>query len=254
MKHFLPCQVARTFSTPSLILLLVSLALFTAKNSFAQADHVNPGSASLKPDNPRDDCSMCTCICIQASVDFANIHESYGPGAGVYSGYKSKVGFNLGVFAMKPIKELGPGAIGARGGIEFIQKGGKYSSGSDLEDYRMNYIEIPFDAFYQYSIKNAGIVFAGLGPYFAYGVGGKIKYGDGEPSDNAFGGQYGAKRFDFGLQFIGGFRLSCMASVILAYDLGLTNISGSNYSDRFKDKNGAFSINLAFCLGGLKRK
>jgi hypothetical protein len=252
MKHVLAGRVVRISWAPPFLLFLLVI-LFSAGSSFAQTDNVNFSSAEFKPDKKSDDCATCTCICIQGSVDFANIHETAGV-PGTYSGYKTKVGFDFGVFAIQPVKTLGPGAIAARAGIEFIQKGGKYSSGTDLEDYRLNYIELPVDALYQYNIQNAGIVFAGLGPYFAYGVGGKIKYGDGTPSDNAFGGNYGSKRFDFGLQFLGGFRLSCKASIIIAYDLGLISVSGSSYASDFKDKNGAFSINLAYCLGGLMHK
>jgi len=231
-----------------------SSLFFLSQYSFAQSDNVNLASTKYKP-NKETDCETCTCICLQGSIDFANIHETYaGVPGGYYSGYKNKVGFNFGVFATHPVLMLGPGNLAARAGFEFIQKGGVYGSGADKEDYRFNYIELPIDAIYQYQIKDVGKAFAGFGPYFAYGIGGKIKYGDGSPSDNAFGGQYGAKRFDFGLQFIGGFQLSCMASISLSYDLGLLNVSGSSYSSDYRDKNGVFSINLSYCLGGLLNK
>ncbi|MES1225463.1 MAG: porin family protein, partial [Bacteroidota bacterium] len=171
----------------------------------------------------------------------------------VYAGYGSKIGLNVGVFATPHIVSLGPGQIAERAGLEFIQKGGKYGSGTGEENYRLNYIELPVNALYQYDVSDQATVFAGFGPYFAYGIGGKIKYGDGSPSDNSFGGDYGAKRFDFGLQVIGGIRLSCKASLSLSYDFGLISTSGSSYSSDFSDKNGCFGINLAYCIGSMGR-
>ena len=65
-------------------------------------------------------------------------------------------------------------------------------------------------------------VFGGLGPYFAYGIGGKIK-GNGF-SEKAFDEDFGFKRFDVGLTFTGGYNFDNQWSVGLAYDLGLANI------------------------------
>jgi len=217
-------------------------------SSFAQKDAVEVSSPKFKP-SKSDDAS--TIICIQASFDIANIHEVYaGAPTGYGTGYGSKVGFNGGIFAAHSFLSLGPGQVAAMAGLEFIQKGGKYPSGNGKDNYRYNYIELPIDALYQMPVMDNSTVFAGFGPYFAYGIGGKIKYADGSPTDNSFGsGNNAAKRFDFGLQIIGGFRYMNMATISLSYDFGLTNVSGPTYSTYYKDKNGCFSINLAYCLG-----
>ena len=255
MKQFSAIRIV-VYSCVSHIFAALLLILFLCNSSFAQTDAVTLSSGKFKPDTKSNDCATCMCICIQASIDFANVHESVAGYPGGYSapGYKTKVGFNFGAFVTKPILPIGPGQLAAIVGLEFIQKGGKYGSGNNSEDLRLNYIELPIDAIFQYQVMdNGGTVFAGFGPYFAYGVGGKIKYGDGSPSEKAFGGQYGAKHFDFGLQFIGGFKLSCMASISLSYDLGLLNIANNsaNSTYSYHDKNRVFSINLAYCLGGL---
>jgi outer membrane protein with beta-barrel domain len=245
MKLSLTVPVSGYYRKSTFLISLLAM-LFFCNCVFAQTDAVNVSSGKFKS-SKSDDGS--TIICIQASIDFANIHESYDVPGGYYSGYKSKVGFNAGVFAAHSFLPIGPGQVAAMAGLEFIQKGGTYGSGTAKENWRLNYIELPIDALYQMPVMDNSTVFAGFGPYFAYGIGGKIKYSDGSPSDNAFGGQNGFKHFDFGLQFLGGFRLSGMASISLSYDLGLLSVSGSNYSNQFKDKNGVFSINLAYCLG-----
>jgi hypothetical protein len=232
------------------------MAMFVfCSSSFAQKDAVEISSAKFKPDKSGD-CSDCLCLCIQGSLDFAKLHETY-PGAPPGYGpsvYKNKIGFNVGVFATKPIITVGPGDVAAKIGLEFIEKGAKYSESPVTETIGLNYIELPIDALYEYQIQDVGKVFLGFGPYFAYGIGGKDKYNDGtsSTSSNSFGGD-GAKRFDFGLQFIGGFRLSCLASISLSYDLGLINIATNNNAGgyNYHDKNGVFSINLSYCLGKL---
>jgi hypothetical protein len=229
--------------------------------AFAQTDAVNVSSAGYKAKAPgkSDDCATCTCICIQGSIDFAKVHESYAgvPGGFSAPGYKTKVGFNAGVFATHPFLQLGPGYVAGRAGLEFIQKGTKISDDQDKETIALNYIELPIDVLYQYQIQDIGKAFLGLGPYFAYGIGGKDKYNNGTTSGSggSFSEDNGAKRFDFGLQFIGGFQLSCMASISLSYDLGLIDIAKNgttgNNGYTYHDKNGVFSINLSYCLGGL---
>ncbi|MBS1915235.1 MAG: PorT family protein [Bacteroidetes bacterium] len=253
MKRSLTVLTTR-YSCISRFLVVSCSMLFFVAPSFSQSDAVNLFSPKFKPAKTSLGCTSCMCICFQGSLDIANIHETYAGAPGyAYAGYGSKIGFNFGVFATQPIVTLGPGQIAARAGLEFIQKGGKYGSGTDEENYRLNYIELPVDALYQYEISDQATVFAGFGPYFAYGVGGKIKYADGSPSDNAFGGDYGAKRFDFGMQVVGGIRLSCKATLNLAYDFGLISTSGNSYAANFKDKNGCFSINIGYCFGGMDR-
>jgi len=235
------------------------VCLFFCNPSFAQTDAVNPYPVKYKPDNKNSACVECLCICLQASLDFANLSETYvTPGVpGTGTPYKAKVGFNLGAFASKSILSLGPGQLAAKGGLEYMQKGGKYSDNPVTETIGLNYIELPIDVLYQYAIMDNGIVFGGLGPYFAYGVGGKDKYNDGNTSatTSSFGGGSGGdgyKRFDFGLQFTAGYRISCMASLSLAYEIGFLNLANNSNNGgygTYDDKNKVFSINLAYCIG-----
>jgi Outer membrane protein beta-barrel domain len=234
---------------PVIIVLLSSLFLWS--NSFAQTDAVNLSSANYKPGKKSDDCVKCLCICIQGSLDFANIHETPAPSGS----YKTKVGFNIGAFAFYPVLDLGPGQLGLKGGLEFIEKGSKYSESGYTSTIALNYIELPIDVIYQYPVMDNGSVFAGLGPYFADGIGGKTN--DGSSTTNSFGGSDGFKRFDAGLHLTAGYRMSCLLSASLVYEIGIVNIannsnglSGPGYPT-LGDHNHVFSINLAYCLGGL---
>jgi hypothetical protein len=255
MKHSSPFyRIVHSTAVP-LFLALIMISFFCS-NSFAQTDAVNVSSTRFKPAASSDDCPTCLSVGIQASIDFAKLHESVPgapPGYSV-SPYNTKVGFNAGVFASKGVLQLGPGYLAGMVGLEFIQKGAKYSDDPVKETIGLNYIELPIDVLYQYQIQEIGSAFIGLGPYFALGIGGKDKYNDGTTTTttSSFGSD-GGKRFDFGLQFTGGFKLSGMASISLFYDLGLLNIAnntaGSTYS--YHDKNGVFGINLGYWFGGL---
>jgi hypothetical protein len=132
----------------SLVFSLIAV-LFFSPNLFAQTDAVNLPSQNFKPDKKSDACVECLCLSLQASIDFANLAETYAtPGVpGVNSGYKTKVGFNIGAFASKSILSLGPGQLGLKGGLEYIQKGGKYSNSPVTETIGLNYIELPIIVF-----------------------------------------------------------------------------------------------------------
>ena len=62
-------------------------------------------------------------------------------------------------------------------------------------------MQIPIVVVYMHDLGNDRKLFGGLGPYFAYGIGGKFK-GDGF-SEKVFDEDFGFKRFDAGLTFTG---------------------------------------------------
>ncbi|HLX92361.1 MAG TPA: outer membrane beta-barrel protein, partial [Puia sp.] len=144
------------------------------------------------------DCISGNCFCIQGSLDFANVNYS---SSGSSISYKSRTGFNLGVFVFHPFPtNMKAGSLLLKGGLEFIQKGYSYNSGGSKETLTLGYLEIPIDILYQYPLANCNSIYGGLGPYFAYGLGGKDKYSyAGQTvSGNSFSDST-AKRFDAGL-------------------------------------------------------
>lgn len=120
------------------------------------------------------------------------------------------------------------------GGIEFVNKG--------IDGGSLAYLQVPLYAMYQYKLGgDAGKVFGGLGPYFAYGIIG-----------SAFGGEGGFKRFDAGLGITAGYEMPQSLSFRLGYDLGLANIQKNAFGD--KANNRTISLAVGYSLDKLLGK
>jgi hypothetical protein len=208
---------------------------------------------------------------IQASFDLANIKES-GPSAEDHSpdiGINMMYEFIWGIDEIKgPLSAAPPGVNGfipdsdqpddlaytaapeKKDGIkfaaaaEFVQKGAKTNGiGS-----RLNYLEGQGDALYLHSFPGGNALFGGLGPYIAYGVGGKtLNMPD-------FGSE-AFRRFDAGLNFKAGYQMDMGLRFGLGYDLGLFDKSRdpSDYTSR----NRSFSVSVGYSvdkiIGAFKR-
>lgn len=106
----------------------------------------------------------------------------------------------------------------------------------------LHYLEVPIYALYQVDLSK-GNAFGGLGPYFAYGIGGKIKSKTTDLKRNSFNSTNGFKPFDGGISLTVGYRTVNDIRVRLGFDIGIANIernSGGN-----KTKNRAFSVNVS---------
>jgi hypothetical protein len=133
------------------------------------------------------------------------------------------------------------------GGLVFIQKRSK-----DAETkVTLDYLEVPLFALYQIHSWSHSNIFGGLGPYFAYGVGGKIKssYGSQAYESKSFDKNDGYQPFDAGLGLTAGYKITDSFSFSLAYELGLTNIERGGGED--KTKNRGISINIRYPLDKL---
>jgi hypothetical protein len=109
-----------------------------------------------------------------------------------------------------------------------------------------SYLEVPVYLTYLHPLENGGNVFGGLGPYFAYGLGGKIK-GPGF-SQKSFDKDNGLKRFDAGLALTAGYIFPGGFHGRIGYDLGLADI---DRIDGDRTKNRTFSLNVGAPLGRL---
>jgi hypothetical protein len=129
--------------------------------------------------------------------------------------------------------------------LEFVQKGSKTNGVGS----RLNYLEGQADALYQHLFSNGDAVFGGLGPYIAYGIGGKTQGTD------DFGGMDGYKRFDAGLNLKAGYQMDIGLRFVLGYDLGLYDKS-PDPSD-FTSRNRSFSVSVGYSvdkiIGAFKR-
>ena len=154
--------------------------------------------------------------------------------------HSSRVGFNVG--ALVEYNFTKNFYVGS--GLKFTQKGVKWNgivNNIDDPDLKCNpyYLEIPLNAAYRYSFNDKLSVFGEVGPYFAFGVGGKYKNGDsswgyfGDEGEDFMemltGEEIRAKRFDFGLGFAAGVEYAKF-QLRVGYELGLTkafNVDGS---------------------------
>lgn len=133
-----------------------------------------------------------------------------------------------------------------KSGLMFTSKGWKFKEEGEKITYRPIYLEIPILAAYKVNISENTKFVINAGPYLAFGLGGKAKYGDadmklfkGEDGEDAY-----MKRFDLGIQYGVGFELS---------DRYLINLTGQNgficpfdVDEGDKPKNMSFAISLGY--------
>lgn len=144
-------------------------------------------------------------------------------------------------------------------GISLQGKGSKFSYDGDGMDGSVTTnvmaLEIPVNGVYYIPTGGSGSVFLGAGPYAAYSLSGKVKAkgnigefgGEGE-SDLDFGGDdRDQNAFDFGLNFMAGYRLAGGFTINAGYGLGLANLSPSDNSDN-KFSNRVLSFGVGFQL------
>ena len=130
-------------------------------------------------------------------------------------------------------------------GLELVMKNSKD------QDVKINatYLEVPVYAVYVQPLKSGGKIFGGLGPYFAYGLGGKTKGGG--FSEKTFDKEFGLKRFDAGLALTAGYMFHSGVYARLGYDYGLADI---DRIDVDHTKNRSFSLNVGFPISNLIKK
>jgi hypothetical protein len=120
------------------------------------------------------------------------------------------------------------------------------NSKDDAIKIHTTYLEVPVYITYLQPLDNQGKLFGGLGPYLAYGLGGKIK-GPGF-SQKSFVKDAGLKRFDAGLTITAGYRLPAGFHARIAYDWGFADI---DRIDVDHTKNRSFSLNVGAQLSRL---
>lgn len=183
---------------------------------------------------------------IRGGVNFANIGVS---GGGESESLGSRTAFNAGVGVDIPIIE----SFYVQTGLFFTSKG--YKRTEDRGDTRFTakgnpaYLEIPILASYRYNFNDATQLEVNVGPYLAFGIGGKDKLEEKteaaviETEENDFFND-DVKKFDMGLQV--GLGVTFLKHVYLgvAYEFGFVNMFKD--SDDVKAKNRNFMINLGY--------
>lgn len=191
----------------------------------------------------------------QGSLDFARQAENY-KGRSNYPNEKSKTipRANVAVLIQKGLENLGPAPRGApvasplvrqlalQTGLMLVGKGRKIGDGTFAETTSLWYLQVPVHLLYLHPLPGGKLLYGGLGPYFAYGLTGKIK--DDTFSVDAFGENNGGlRRFDAGLGLTAGCWVTDQLTVNLTYDLGLANI-GPNAFDKIRNR--VLGLNVGF--------
>ncbi len=162
----------------------------------------------------------------------------------------SKIVGKIGVGIEKPISpnwSLMPS-------LEFALKGAKYGEAGYSENVSLYYVQIPVLAAYRFHLTGKWNLCLKAGPYFAYGIAGDSSYeedGKGSGSDDVFGVEIGAKRFEMGLDFGVDFEYGKWV-VGAEYEYGITPLIDfpedfDEYgSYEYKLKNQAFYVTVGY--------
>lgn len=181
---------------------------------------------------------------VTAGLNLTNMSFSQ---EGLHTSPDSRAGLNVGVYVDIPLIE----SIFIKSGLLYSAKGCKYEVGNYEETYSPAYLELPILASYRYSFSDAAQLQFNVGPYLAYGIGGKSKVENGRDSDEEdfFGDNSDTQRFDAGLHLGAGITVSSHYYLGLSYQWGFANVlsnSHDNHNDGLSIKNRNFMINLGY--------
>ena len=187
---------------------------------------------------------------VKAGVAFPNMTISSGNAS---VSFDAKTSYYVGGTAEFVLSDV----ISIQPGLTFINKGTKFASGdfdfdgndistTDEATLNFKYLELPVNLLANFKVGNAGKIFLGAGPYFAYVLSANGKYGS-IKEDIKFGeSESEFKRTDFGLNFLAGYQLNNGFNIHAGYGLGLSSIADSDLSDEITFKNKVFSVGVGF--------
>jgi len=145
-------------------------------------------------------------------------------------------------------------------GLQFSTKGAENTVSALTSTYKLSYIELPLNFVYK-GLLGSGYFMIGLGPYVAYGVGGKVKYEGGSlssESDIKFKNEVVSgdplltvyiKPFDAGGNIFFGYEMAGGLFLQLNAQLGMLNIRPDHYlnpDDNSTLKNTGYGLSLGY--------
>ena len=208
-------------------------------------------------------------IGLQGGASFTTVKSEDG---GVSNTSDTKVGFTFGAIADVDFGN----SVSFRPELNFMQKGGQQKNTNTIavttfkttNNLTLNYVQLAPNFVYNFG-AGTGKFFVGVGPEFAFGLGGKDKYEQvttgtinatsSDKTNVKFDGDkntgtdpnYHLKSFDFGANALAGYTLSNGAFISAGYTVGLQNISPD---DNSSFKNNGFNVKIGFLFGGNKSK
>jgi hypothetical protein len=189
---------------------------------------------------------------VDAGVSISNMNVS----GQAYNSGDSKTGFTFGMIVDFPGKKK-LSKFSLQPGLHYVTKGmisSRTSNGVSSElKVVVNYIELAANVLYNMSNQSGGDFFLGLGPTVSTAlVGAKTIY-KGSPRDIIFGHTEGAdmKRWDFGANFVAGYRLKNGVFLSANYTLGLKNLLPEGKSGTLK--NTAIGLKIGILMNNEKQ-
>jgi hypothetical protein len=215
---------------------------------------------------------------IQAGANLATTKSEFtSAGTKTTNRGKTNTGFTAGIVSNIPIGS----SLSFRPEVNFIQKGGKYSSSQTVsgftsastENLSLNFIEVPLNLVYNLN-AGPGQFSIGVGPDFSFGLSGRDKYtqtqsGGGFPASSTsgtskvkFDGKKDAdlpasdpdfhlQRFDFGANGFIGYKLKMRLFFNAGYTYGFSNLN-PNPNSSFK--TAGLTLKAGFLFGGKSNK
>jgi hypothetical protein len=212
--------------------------------------------------------SMLLFICLAIVVHYSIAQKAtFGITAGaVFSSLKQKVGSLSVTSDIKPGFTMGFAASVPLGtsfsfmpALNYIQKGGTVKEDEFEDKLTFNYIEMPLNFVYNAN-AGKGKFFVGAGPSLSFGISGKDKWEDGSESgddDIKFGSgeEDDLKPFEFGANFLTGYRFNSGFQVSANYNLGLSNIANTEGVEAgdYSSHNRYFGISVGYFFQGKKK-
>lgn len=143
---------------------------------------------------------------LQAGAAFSSAKEKY---QGNSMDFGTQTGFTFGSFYRRDILEK----FAIQPEINFLQRGGKYSETIEEGDgtynwdieLDLNYLEVPI--YFLYNGGKASGFYAGIGPSFNFGLGGKVNE-NGNSYDIKFGSDEDLKPFFLGINGMVGYQMA----------------------------------------------
>jgi hypothetical protein len=185
---------------------------------------------------------------IRGGVNFANVSLTE---SGMSVSPKSIIGFHVGPVAHFQLKDR----LYLNTGLLYSLKGAKVEGDefSPTEQIKINYLEIPLNLAYKFSLTEKSDFFIQAGPYLGYGLSGTDKFGD--ESIDLFSAEGRAKRWDYGLGFGAGVDFGKLVASV-NYQLGFANLLEPTSTELGVSdvtvKNKVFQISLAYMFGKKK--
>lgn len=198
------------------------------------------------------------------SICAANAQTSYGLKAGLnlgkitsYDSQKFNPSYFVTGFADIPLS----GRFSIQPGVSLQSKGTKFvdaipnwdQTATDLQTSSLNVmsIEIPVNAVY-YIPVGTGDVFLSAGPYLGYNLSGKLKNSTrnsktaGSRDVEFSGNNKMMNRWDAGVNFAVGYKLSNGFLIQAGYGLGISNLNAASKSKDFSSRTLNFGVGFQF--------